>query len=124
MKTINTKNLGNGEINPIDEYIASQPLEAQPFLNQVRNAISSALPNALEIISYQIPTYYKNKNIIHFGAFKNHIGIYPGPKAIEHFKNKLNDFKHSKGTIQIPYNQSLPLDLIKEIAIWCEKSEQ
>ena len=119
-----TRDQKSGRKNPIDEYIALQPLEAQPFLNQVRKTISSALPNALEIISYQIPTYYKNKNIIHFGAFKNHIGIYPGPKAIEHFKNKLKDFKHSKGTIQIPYNQSLPLDLIKEIAIWCEKSEQ
>jgi len=66
-----------------------------------------------------MPTYWKKKNIIHFAAFKNHIGIYPGDKAMEHFADKLKGYKTSKGAWQIPYNKPLPLDLITEIARWC-----
>jgi uncharacterized protein YdhG (YjbR/CyaY superfamily) len=68
-----------------------------------------------------MPTYWKGHNIIHFAAAKKHIGLYPGPEAVERFADKLEEAgcKYSKGSIQIPYSDELPLDLISAIAAWC-----
>ena len=104
---------------PIDAYIAEQPEEIRAYLIQVHNTIRSLLPDAEERISYRMPTYWKGKNIIHFAAHKNHIGLYPGPEAIIHFSDRLTDYKSSKGAVQFPYNNELPLDLIGEITKWC-----
>ncbi|GFI08266.1 hypothetical protein IMSAGC007_00714 [Lachnospiraceae bacterium] len=104
----------------IDEYIAAQPEEAQRYLNQVREAIRSALPEAQERISWSMPTYWKGHNIIHFAGFKKHIGLYPGPEAVAEFAERLKEYKTSKGTIQLPLNKPLPLELIAEIAAWCD----
>ncbi|MDD6467958.1 MAG: hypothetical protein PUF50_07215 [Erysipelotrichaceae bacterium] len=68
-----------------------------------------------------MPTYWKKCNLIQFAAHKNHIGLYPKVEAIEAFSNQLQDYKIQKGTIQLPYDQPLPLKLIAEIAQWCEK---
>lgn len=106
-------------INTIDEYIANQPEHVQPLLHQVRDTIGAVLPNAQERISWRMPTFWDKHNIIHFAAFKNHIGLYPGSDAIEHFKDKLTEYKTTKGAIQLPYNKPLPLSLIAEIASWC-----
>lgn len=103
----------------IDEYISLQPENVQQLLNQVRNTLRTALPDAEERISWRMPTYWKKRNIIHFAAFKNHLGIYPGDKAIEHFADRLTEYKTSKGAIQLPYSKPLPLDLLTEIARWC-----
>lgn len=103
----------------IDAYIAIQPEEIQPLLNQVRDTIRAALPETEERISWRMPTYWQKHNIIHFAAFKNHIGLYPGPAAIEHFAEKLKEYKSSKGAIQLPHSKPLPLQLIAEIAKWC-----
>lgn len=103
----------------IDEYISKQPENIQLLLIQVRDAIRLALPEAKEKISWRMPTYWEQHNIIHFAGFKKHIGIYPGPLAIEHFAERLADYKTSKGAIQIPYSESLPLELIADIAKWC-----
>lgn len=103
----------------IDEYIAAQPDDVKSLLNQIRATIRKALPEAEERISWSMPTFWEKHNIIHFAAFKNHIGLYPGDKAIEHFKDKLQDYKTSKGAVQLPYSKPLPLDLIAEIAKWC-----
>lgn len=105
-------------MNLIDEYIQAQTTAIQERLCIVRNAIATAIPEAEERISYQMPTFWKGRNIIHFAAFKNHIGIYPGGEATAVFAEKLKDYKTSKGTIQIPNNKELPLELIKEIAQW------
>ena len=104
----------------IDEYIAAQPEEAQRYLNQVREAIRSAIPEAQERISWSMPTYWKGRNLIQFAAAKRHIGLYPGPKAVEAFAGQLAKYKTSKGSIQFPYSEPLPLELIAEIAKWCE----
>ena len=104
----------------IDEYIAAQPEEAQRYLNQVRDAIRAALPEAQERISWSMPTYWKGHNIIHFAGFKKHIGLYPGPEAVAEFAERLKEYKTSKGTIQLPLNKPLPLELIAEIAAWCD----
>lgn len=106
-------------INPIDEYIAMQNPAHQDYLNSVATAIRTALPEAQEKISWKMPTFFDKHNIIHFAAHKNHLGIYPGPAAIEYFAEPLRDYKTSKGAIQIPYTQAPPLDLIKTIARWC-----
>lgn len=103
----------------IDAYITEQPESVQPLLHQVRNTLHAALPEAEERISWRMPTFWRKQNIIHFAAFQNHIGIYPGPKAIEHFADRLSEYKTSKGTIQFPYKKPVPLELIAEIAKWC-----
>ena len=103
----------------IDEYISKQPENIQPLLIQVRDTIRLVLPEAKEKISWRMPTYWDNHNIIHFAAFKKHVGIYPGPLAIEYFAERLTGYKTSKGAIQIPYSDSLPLKLIADIAKWC-----
>lgn len=105
-------------MNSIDEYIQKQDEAVQPRLNAIRDTISAAIPEATEKISYQMPTYWKGRNIIHFAAFKNHIGLYPGGEATAVFADRLTEYKTSKGTIQIRHDQELPLDLVVEIARW------
>lgn len=105
----------------IEDYICIQPEKAQTYLRQVNETIRAAIPEAAEKISWQMPTYWKKHNLIQFAAFKKHIGLYPGPKAIEVFSDHLKAYKTSKGAIQFPYDQPLPLELIAQIAQWCEK---
>lgn len=100
----------------IDEYIATFPNNVQIILQELRQAIKDAAPEAKEAISYQMPTYKLNGNLVHFAAWKNHIGFYPGgPSAIEAFKKELSPFKQSKGTIQFPTDKPIPFDLVKKI---------
>ena len=106
-------------MNPIKKYIAEQDETVRPRLEDVYKVISDAMPNAEERISWGMPTFWKGRNIIHFAAAKKHIGLYPGPEAIEFFADRLQDYKTSKGAIQMPDNKELPLDLIKDIARWC-----
>ena len=106
----------------IDDYISMQSEELWSLLNQIRNTIREALPYAEERISWSMPTYWYKQNIIHFAAFKKHIGLYPGDKAVEHFSEKLTEYKTSKGAVQFPYSKPLPLELITEIAKWCYDS--
>lgn len=103
----------------IDEYVSAQPVSVQPLLNQVQNTLREALPEAEERISWSMPTYWKHRNIIHFAAFKKHIGIYPGSEAIVHFADRLAEYKTSKGAVQFQFDKPLPLMLIAEIAKWC-----
>ena len=108
----------------IEEYILSQPEEVQPYLRQVNDAIKGSIPEAKEKISWSMPTYWKGRNLIQFAAFKRHIGLYPGPEAVEVFADQLTDYKTSKGAIQLPYSKPLPLELIGEIAAWCGTNNQ
>lgn len=106
----------------VDEYIAMQGELARTCLSAIRDTIRKALPDAKEILSYGMPTYWKERNLIHFAAQKKHIGLYPGGEAAGVFSEKLQGYDVSKGTIRIPYNDELPLDLISEIAEWCGKN--
>lgn len=105
----------------IEEYIERQPDEVQPYLWQINSALKVALPDAVEKISWSMPTYWKKRNLIQFAAFKKHIGLYPGPEAVEAFTDRTKGYKTSKGAIQLPYDKPLPLGLIAEIAKWCGK---
>lgn len=108
----------------VEEYILSQPEEVQPYLHQVNDTIKDSIPDAKQKISWSMPTYWKGRNLIQFAAFKRHVGLYPGPEAVEVFADRLTDYKTSKGAIQLPYNKPLPLELIGEIAAWCGANDQ
>ena len=104
----------------VDEYIALQDDEkVRNVLGEVRRIFSEALPEAEETISWSMPTYRKGRNIIHFAASKNHLGIYPGDEATSVFGNELSGYDTSKGTIRIPWDMDLPEKLLKDIARWC-----
>ena len=104
----------------IEEYIVAQAAEIQPRLREVYVALKDALPDAKEKISYRMPTFWQGRNIIHFAAFAKWIGLFPGGEATTVFADKLKGFHTTKGGIRLPYNQPLPLELITEIAVWCE----
>lgn len=103
----------------VDEYIAAQPEGVQQYLNEVRDAIRAALPEAEERIAWSMPTFWKGYNIIQFAGFKDHIGLYPGAEAVMEFGGRLKGYKTSKGTVQIPYSGPFPSELVKDIARWC-----
>lgn len=99
----------------IDEYIAQFPEEVQKLLEQLRQVIRSAAPEAEECISYQMPAFKKGGILVYFAAFKNHIGFFPTASGIHAFRNKISKYKYSKGTVQFPLNEPLPIDLISRI---------
>ena len=101
------------------EYIDSQEESIRPRLNAIYDTIRTAIPEAEERLSWGMPTFWKGRNIIHFAPAKAHIGLYPGPEAVEFFAPRLTEYKTSKGAIQLPNNRELPLELIDEIARWC-----
>ncbi len=107
-----------GKIETIDQYIGEQTEEVQPILNRIREVIRTAAPEAIERMSWQMPTYWQGENLIHFAAFKKHISIFPGGKATEVFADRLTEYKTAKGTIQLPLNKPIPYDLIAEITQW------
>jgi|SRR5688500_5009328 len=99
----------------IDAYIAGFPEDVQKKLEQIRATIRKAAPEAEETISYAIPTFKLNGNLVHFAAFKNHIGFYPTPNAIEAFRKELSVYESAKGSVQFPLNEPLPHELITKI---------
>ena len=101
--------------NDIDEYIAGFPKDTQKILKQIRATIKEAAPEAEETISYAIPTFTLKGNLVHFAAFKNHIGFYPAPTGNEAFKKEFSVYKTGKGSVQFPLNKPMPLDLITKI---------
>jgi len=102
--------------NTIDEYIQTFPEDIQIILQKMRETIRKAVPNAVEAISYQMPTFkLKGKNLVHFATFKNHIGFYPAPSGIESFEKELSPYVRSKGAVQFPLNQPVPYDLVEKI---------
>lgn len=103
----------------IDEYIAGYPSDVQDILQKIRFTISEAAPEAEEAMAYGIPTFtLLGRNLVHFGASKNHIGFYPTPSGIAHFKDELGAYKHAKGSIQFPLDQPMPFDLIRRIVVF------
>lgn len=98
-----------------DEYIQAFPPEVQAKLTELRNKIRECAPEATEKISWAMPTFWLYGNLVHFAAFKNHIGLYPGASGIEVFKDRMADYKSSKGAVQFPLTQPLPLELVGDI---------
>lgn len=102
-------------IETISDYIGQFPESTQLKLLEIYQIIKQNAPTAIEKISYQMPTFYLNGNLVHFAAYKNHIGFYPTPSGIEKFQEKLSKYKNSKGAVQFKLNEEIPKDLIKEI---------
>ena len=99
----------------IDAYIAGYPEEVQAILQLIRRTIHETAPEATEAISYRMPTFKLHGNLVHFGAFKSHIGFYPVPSGMEAFKDELAGYKQGKGSVQFPLNKPMPLDLIRRM---------
>jgi uncharacterized protein YdhG (YjbR/CyaY superfamily) len=103
------------KITTIDDYILAQEPEAQEILTKIRKLIKKLAPSAEEKICYGIPTFKLKRNLVHFAAFKTHIGFYPTASGTRFFQEKLAGFKHGKGSIQFPIDQPIPYKLIEEI---------
>lgn len=103
------------EYKSINDYISSFPEHIQEKLTELREAIREEAPEAQEKISYQMPTFYLNGNLVHFAAYSKHIGFYPTPSGIEAFKSELSKYKSAKGSVQFPMEEPLPIELIKKI---------
>jgi uncharacterized protein YdhG (YjbR/CyaY superfamily) len=99
----------------INEYIAEFPKDIQALLQQMRKTVQEAAPAATEKISYGMPTFFLNGNLVHFAAFKAHIGFYPAPSGIEKFKKELSKYNGAKGSVQFPLDEPLPLALVSKI---------
>lgn len=105
--------------NTVDEYLSHLPASVKSMLESIRSLVREIAPEAVELMNYGIPTFkLKGKNLVHFAAFKHHIGVYPSPAAIEAFKDELKAYKTSKGAIQFPKIENLPLSLIRELIIF------
>lgn len=103
------------QFKSIDEYIDTFPERVQRILNELRQTIKDAAPEAEETINYGIPTFTLNGNLVHFAAFDKHIGFYPTPSGMEAFQKELSSYKGAKGSVQFPIDQALPLPLIRRI---------
>ena len=103
------------EPKDIDEYIAGFPDDVQEILEKVRITIRKAAPGAEETIKYQMPTFTLNGNLVHFGAYKKHIGFYPVPRGVEQFKKALSVYDGAKSTVRFPLDKPIPFGLISRI---------
>lgn len=107
-----------GKVETIDQYISEQNEKTRQILQKIREVIHAAAPDAIEKISWQMPTFWQGENLIHFAAFKKHISIFPGGEAVSAFADRLTEYQTTKGTIQLPLDKPIPYDLIREIACW------
>ena len=103
------------EFTDIKAYIADFPEEVQAILEQIRDTIQQAAPDAKEAIKYGMPTFVLNGNLVHFAAYKNHIGFYPAPSGIDTFIDELAPYRTGKGTLQFPIDKPIPFDIITKV---------
>ncbi len=99
----------------MDEYIAKFPPDVQIILEEIRMTIRSEAPEAVETMSYQMPTFTLHENLVHFAAYARHIGFYPSPSAIRAFHDQIAHLKWAKGSVQFPLDKPMPLELIREM---------
>ena len=115
----------DAQFKTIDEYIKASPTDVQGILQSLRLTIRKAAPEAVETISYQMPTFKLNgKGLVYFAAFKNHIGFYPIPSGIEAFKKELSPYKQGKGSVQFPIDKPIPSALVRRIVRFRAKEIQ
>jgi uncharacterized protein YdhG (YjbR/CyaY superfamily) len=98
-----------------ERYFAAFPKETQTILQQLRETIHKAAPQATEKISYAMPTFFLHGNLVHFAAYQNHIGFYALPSGNEAFRNEISKYRSGKGSVQFPIDEPMPLELIAKI---------
>ena len=103
------------KIETIDEYIGEYSVELQKVLQDLREFIRKCAPEATERISWGMPTFYLQGNLVHFAVNKGYIGLYPGESGVSVFKDELTEYKTTKGSIHLPLNKTMPYELIKKI---------
>ncbi len=103
------------DVTTIDDYIQGFPADVKAILSELRSTIRQSAPQAVEKISYRIPTFHLNGNLVHFAAFERHIGFYPAPSGIARFRKELARYKSAKGSVQFPLDEPLPIELIAAI---------
>jgi len=107
------------QFKTIDEYIKTFPKDVQAILEKMRQTIRKAAPEAVETISYQMPTFKLNgRGLVYFAGFKNHVGFYPIPSGIAAFEKELSPYKQGKGSVQFPMDKPVPYDLVRKIVIF------
>ncbi len=111
------------QVTTIDGYISTFPENVQTVLQALRRTIRAAAPEAEEVISYQIPTFKLNGNLVHFAAYKKHIGFYPAPSGIDAFREELSPYEVTKGTVKFPLGEPLPFDLVSRIVKYRVKEQ-
>lgn len=109
------------QFETIDEYIKTFPEDVQSILEKMRQTIRRAAPEAEEAISYQIPVFKLDGNLVWFAAFKNHVGLYPTPSGTEAFKKELSPYQGGKGSIRFPLKKPIPYDLVTKIVMFRKK---
>ena len=102
----------------VEEYFESVSDKAKPLLQQMRNAIKEAAPEAQEVISYNMPAFKLNGVLVYYAAWKNHVALYPASAFNSDFADDLSAYKHSKGTLQFPIEEGIPIDLVKKIVLY------
>ncbi len=107
-----------GGFKSIDDYVATFPDDIKEILEKIRTVIKKAAPDAREKISYHIPTFAQEGNLVHFAAFKGHIGFYPTPSGVEAFKEQLSGYEYSKGAIRFPIDRPIPYELIRKMVLF------
>ena len=109
----------------IDEYIETFPKDVQGILQRIRLTIRKAAPEAVETISYQMPTFKLNgKGLVYFAAYENHIGFYPIPSGMKAFEKELSPYKQGKGSVQFPIEKPIPYDLVRKIVVFRAKENR
>jgi len=106
------------KITTITDYISAFPEDVQQILEKIRSIVKNIAPQAVEDIKYGIPTFVYNGNLVHFAAYKKHIGFYPSPAGIEAFKEELKGYKISKGTVQFSLDKDIPYELIEKMVLF------
>jgi uncharacterized protein YdhG (YjbR/CyaY superfamily) len=102
----------------MDDYIAGFSPDIQEILERIRQIVHETAPDAEETIAYQMPTFRLHGNLVHFAAYKNHIGLYPTPSGVEAFQEELAPYQHAKGSIRFPLDQPIPYELIRKIVAY------
>jgi uncharacterized protein YdhG (YjbR/CyaY superfamily) len=110
--------------NPIEAYISAFPEAIRARMHSLLETVRNAAPHAEEPIRYGIPTFRLGGNLVHFAAYKRHIGFYPSPSAIIAFRGELSEYAVSKGAVQFPHDKPLPLDLIRRMVLFRVKEAE
>lgn len=116
--TLRERSVEKPGFTTVDEYISQYDGEIRERMEKLRRLILECSSDITEKISWAMPTFVLNKNLVHFSAQKQHIGFHPTPSAIEAFSDQLVNYKISKGTVQFQYNQPMPYDLIREMVMF------